>query len=86
MSTSDHEVSTVCNFCGLYYAVYAVNHFIRSGLVMGPPHLIKYVSAAHTRICYSSVSPLQEACAVGMLNSLWPPTLNYFFHHHTALR
>ena len=32
---------------------------------MGPPHLIKYVSAAHTRICYSSVSPLQEACAIG---------------------
>ena len=27
--------------------------------------LIKHVSAAHTRICYSSVSPLQEACAVG---------------------
>lgn len=32
---------------------------------MGPAHLIQYVSAAHTRICYSSVSPLQEACAVG---------------------
>lgn len=32
---------------------------------MGPADLIKYVSAAHTRICYSSVSPLQEACAVG---------------------
>jgi kynurenine aminotransferase len=35
------------------------------GWLMGPEHLIKYVSAAHTRICYSSVSPLQEACAVG---------------------
>jgi len=32
---------------------------------MGPADLIQYVSAAHTRICYSSVSPLQEACAVG---------------------
>lgn len=32
---------------------------------MGPPSLIQYVSAAHTRICYSSVSPLQEACAIG---------------------
>lgn len=32
---------------------------------MGPAELIKHVSAAHTRICYSSVSPLQEACAVG---------------------
>ncbi|TGJ80450.1 hypothetical protein E0Z10_g8330 [Xylaria hypoxylon] len=37
----------------------------RVGWLMGPPHLIQYVSAAHTRICYSSVSPLQEACAVG---------------------
>ncbi|KHN98324.1 Pyridoxal phosphate-dependent transferase, major domain protein [Metarhizium album ARSEF 1941] len=37
----------------------------RVGWLMGPPNLIKYVSAAHTRICYSSVSPLQEACAVG---------------------
>ncbi|KAK5997798.1 putative aminotransferase C6B12.04c [Cladobotryum mycophilum] len=37
----------------------------RVGWLMGPEHLIKYVSAAHTRICYSSVSPLQEACAVG---------------------
>lgn len=37
----------------------------RVGWLMGPEHLIKHVSAAHTRICYSSVSPLQEACAVG---------------------
>jgi kynurenine aminotransferase len=28
--------------------------------------LIKYVSAAHTRICFSSVSPLQEAIAIGL--------------------
>lgn len=34
---------------------------------MGPASLIQYVSAAHTRICYSSVSPLQEACAIGNL-------------------
>jgi kynurenine aminotransferase len=27
--------------------------------------LITHVSAAHTRICYSSVSPLQEAAAIG---------------------
>jgi len=32
---------------------------------MGPAELIQYVAAAHTRICYSSVSPLQEACAIG---------------------
>ncbi|KAJ6191727.1 pyridoxal phosphate-dependent transferase [Bipolaris maydis] len=37
----------------------------RVGWLIGPEHLIKYVSAAHTRICYSSVSPLQEATAVG---------------------
>lgn len=37
----------------------------RVGWLIGPQHLIEYVSAAHTRICYSSVSPLQEACAVG---------------------
>ena len=37
----------------------------RLGWLLGPAELIQYVSAAHTRICYSSVSPLQEACAVG---------------------
>src|ERR1700710_1935073 len=37
----------------------------RVGWLIGPPHLINYVAAAHTRICYSSVSPLQEAAAVG---------------------
>lgn len=37
----------------------------RVGWLIGPENLIKYVSAAHTRICYSSVSPLQEAAAVG---------------------
>ncbi|KAK5656260.1 hypothetical protein OQA88_5023 [Cercophora sp. LCS_1] len=37
----------------------------RVGWLMGPPNLIQYVAAAHTRICYSSVSPLQEACAIG---------------------
>ncbi|KAK3320649.1 pyridoxal phosphate-dependent transferase [Cercophora scortea] len=37
----------------------------RVGWLIGPQELIQYVSAAHTRICYSSVSPLQEACAIG---------------------
>jgi kynurenine aminotransferase len=37
----------------------------RVGWLLGPSHLIQHVSAAHTRICFSSVSPLQEACAVG---------------------
>lgn len=33
--------------------------------MIGRPELLQHVSAAHTRICYSSVSPLQEASAVG---------------------
>lgn len=37
----------------------------RVGYLIGPAELIKYVAAAHTRICYSSVSPLQEAAAIG---------------------
>lgn len=37
----------------------------RVGYLIGPPELIKYVAAAHTRICFSSVSPLQEATAIG---------------------
>ncbi|OJJ75834.1 hypothetical protein ASPBRDRAFT_117310 [Aspergillus brasiliensis CBS 101740] len=36
----------------------------RIGYLIGPQQLIKFVSAIHTRICYSSVSPLQEAVAV----------------------
>lgn len=37
----------------------------RVGYLMGRPELIKYCGAAHTRICFSSVSPLQEAAAIG---------------------
>ncbi|KAM5446358.1 arylformamidase [Microsporum audouinii] len=37
----------------------------RVGYLIGEEHLIKYVAAAHTRICYSSVAPLQLATAVG---------------------
>lgn len=37
----------------------------RVGWLIGPANLIQYVAAAHTRICFSSVSPLQEAAAVG---------------------
>ncbi|RAL61532.1 hypothetical protein DID88_009571 [Monilinia fructigena] len=47
----------------------------RVGWLIGPPYLIEYVAAAHTRICYSSVSPLQEAAAVGFeeadANNFW---------------
>ncbi|KPI40760.1 putative aminotransferase [Cyphellophora attinorum] len=49
----------------------------RVGYLIGPPQLIKYVAAAHTRICYSSVSPLQEAAAIGFeeadKNGFWTP-------------
>ncbi len=37
----------------------------RVGWLIGEKHLITPVSSAHIRICYSSVSPLQEAAAVG---------------------
>ncbi|KAK9443299.1 hypothetical protein VB005_04370 [Metarhizium brunneum] len=51
---------TVCSAGKTFYAT-----GWRIGFLIGPSHLIKYVSAAHTRICYTSPSPLQEACAVG---------------------
>lgn len=41
----------------------------RVGWLIGPENLIQHVSAAHTRICYNSVSPLQEAAAVGFENA-----------------
>ncbi|KAG8531175.1 uncharacterized protein KY384_004533 [Bacidia gigantensis] len=37
----------------------------RVGWLIGPENLIKHVATAHTRICYSTVGPLQEAAAVG---------------------
>jgi kynurenine aminotransferase len=56
----------------------------RVGWLMGPPHLIQYVSAAHTRICYSSVSPLQEACAIGFeqadAHGFWPASIASLRH------
>jgi kynurenine aminotransferase len=33
--------------------------------LIGEPHLIKYAAAAHTRIVFCCVSPLQEAVAIG---------------------
>lgn len=33
--------------------------------MIGKPELLQHVSAAHTRICFTSPSPLQEASAVG---------------------
>lgn len=37
----------------------------RIGYVQGPANLIKYVTAAHVRICFCSPSPLQQAVAQG---------------------
>ena len=37
----------------------------RVGWLIGPPQLIAPCAMAHTRICYSSPSPLQEAMAIG---------------------
>lgn len=37
----------------------------RVGWILGPEHLIRHVTTAHMQICYSTVSPLQEAVAVG---------------------
>ena len=38
----------------------------RVGWILGPEHLIRHVTTAHMRIYYSTVSPLQEAVAVGL--------------------
>lgn len=51
---------TVCSAGKTFYAT-----GWRVGFLIGPPHLVRYASAAHTRICYTSPTPLQEACAVG---------------------
>lgn len=37
----------------------------RVGWLIGPEHLIRWCTTAHTRICYCGVSPLQEGFAVG---------------------
>lgn len=38
----------------------------RVGWLIGQEHLLKHVAAAHTRICFCTPSPLQEAAAVGL--------------------
>lgn len=38
----------------------------RVGWLIGEPHLVQPVAAAHTRICFCAVSPLQEATAIGL--------------------
>ncbi|KAK9476979.1 pyridoxal phosphate-dependent transferase [Lipomyces japonicus] len=52
----------------------------RVGWLIGDANLIKYVSAAHTRICFAVNSPLQEGTAVALTEALKPE--NTFFHDH----
>ncbi|KAG7665328.1 BNA3 [[Candida] subhashii] len=47
----------------------------RVGFIQGPANLIKFVTAAHTRICFSSPAPLQQAVAQGFAQA---DKLNYF--------
>jgi kynurenine aminotransferase len=55
----------------------------RVGWLVGPAHLINYVAAAHTRICYTTVSPLQEAIAVGFELA---PTTKFWEHSRASLK
>lgn len=41
----------------------------RVGWVQGPSDLVKYVTLAHTRICFSTPAPLQQAVANGFVNA-----------------
>lgn len=47
----------------------------RVGYIQGPASLIKYVAAAHTRICFSTPAPLQQAVAQAFSQVV---ELNYF--------
>ncbi|EGW33411.1 uncharacterized protein SPAPADRAFT_60769, partial [Spathaspora passalidarum NRRL Y-27907] len=47
----------------------------RVGYIQGPAPLIKFVTAAHTRICFSVPAPLQQAVATGFEQA---DKLNYF--------
>ena len=38
----------------------------RVGYIQGPANLIKFVTAAHTRICFSTPAPLQQAVSQGL--------------------
>jgi kynurenine aminotransferase len=50
----------------------------RVGWVIGPADLIDYVATAHTKICYCTPSPFQEAAAVAyeqsLVNGFWSAT------------
>lgn len=42
----------------------------RIGWIVGNPELLKYATMAHTRICFATPSPLQEATAVALEKAL----------------
>lgn len=41
----------------------------RVGWIQGPPELIKYVTSAHTRICFSTPHPLQQAVSEALVTA-----------------
>jgi kynurenine aminotransferase len=58
LSSEVHDLTiTVCSAGKTFYAT-----GWRVGFLIGPFHLIKYVSAAHTRICYTSPMWVLVSC------------------------
>lgn len=58
----------------------------RVGWVQGPSELIKYVTSAHTRICFSTPAPLQqavsEALSVAATNNYFEKTRKEYEHKY----
>lgn len=58
----------------------------RVGWVQGPAELIKYVTSAHTRICFSTPAPLQqavsEALSVAATNNYFEKTRKEYEHKY----
>ena len=64
MATLSPEISAhVLTVGSVGKAFYATGW--RVGFLIGPEALIKYISRTHTRVCYATPGPLQEAAAVG---------------------
>lgn len=61
----------------------------RIGWIIGNPELVKYASLAHTRICFSTPAPLQEACATALLeagtNGYFEKTREEYRHKYEIL-
>ena len=64
MATLSSEISAhVLTVGSVGKAFYATGW--RVGFLIGPETLIKHISTTHTRICYATPGPPQEAAAVG---------------------